>query len=86
MLHLESHLIFLQVLGTNGRAPIEFKPSNGPQLPAATGLEDPENPPAEEPVQAKPVAGLSEEEKAKKRAERFGVISEKDRLAARAKR
>lgn len=72
---------------TNGRAPIEFKPSSTPaQLPAATGLEDPEHPPAEESVQAQPTAGLTNEEKAKKRAERFGIVSEKDKLEARAKR
>lgn len=56
------------------------------QLPDATGLTDPENPPAEKPVSAKPLTGLTEEEKARQRAERFGIVSEKDKLAARAKR
>lgn len=66
---------------------MEFKPTGATAaLPAATGLEDPADPPAEKPAEAQAVAGLTEEEKAKQRAERFGVVSEKDKMAARAKR
>lgn len=79
--------VTLQVASDTGKTPIEFKSTSAPeQLPAATGLEDPAEPPAEKPVPAKPLPGLTEEEKARQRAERFGIVSEKDKLAARAKR
>lgn len=36
--------------------------------------------------EAKPSGATTEEEKARQRAERFGIVSEKDKMAARAKR
>ena len=77
----------LQTSAANGRQTIEFKSkSSEDKLPAATGLNDPAEPPVEQPAEAKSLTGLTEEEKAKQRAERFGIVTEKDRLAARAKR
>ena len=83
----QTHCSDMQSGTANGRQPIEFKSKNSEdKLPAAIGLKDPAEPPAEQPAEAKPMDGLTEEEKAKQRAERFGIVSNKDKLAARAKR
>jgi hypothetical protein len=78
--------LVLQV-ATNGRAPIEFKPSNGSaptEAKPAAGLTKAAV--ADKPAEAKPTAGLTEAEKSRQRAERFGIVTAKDKLAARAKR
>lgn len=69
---------------SNGRAPIEFKPTNGSAPAEAKPIA--EAAVAEKPAVAQPMAGLSEAEKARQRAERFGIVTVKDKLAARAKR
>lgn len=72
---------------TNGRAPIEFKVSNGnAPAEAKPTAESAEAAVADKPAVAQPTAGLSEAEKARQRAERFGIVPAKDKLAARAKR
>lgn len=74
-------------VATNGRAPIEFKPSNGSaptEAKPAAGLTKAAV--ADKPAEAKPTAGLTEAEKSRQRAERFGIVTAKDKLAARAKR
>ncbi len=85
--HLSKFLLHLQA-AANGRAPIEFKPSNGSASTEAKPTEKPaEEAAADKPaVAAAATTGLTEAEKARQRAERFGIVTVKDKLAARVKR